>query len=207
MNELLSLALVYTVFIGALVSPGPDFLIVVRNALGHNMRAGIFTAAGIAAGLLIHMAYCLAGIGFVISQSVILFNLIKWAGAAYLVYVGIGALRSKGLPDLGNEKITQPADKTDRQAFANGFVTNLFNPKATLFFLALFTQMISPEIPLLLQAAFCGLCIVTAFTWFSLVSLIMNRPAVRRFYGHASKGIDRICGGFFIGLGAKLALA
>lgn len=198
--------LVYVVFLGALMSPGPDFLIVLRNTLGQSARTGIFTALGIACANAVHMTYCLAGIGLLIAHSIVLFNVIKWIGAGYLVYVGWHAVRSRGMTLGDGSPARAPAQKTDRQAFASGFITNLFNPKATLFFLALFTQMIDPAMPLGARLVFCGVCMLTAFSWFSLVSVVMGVPRVRTAYARASKGIDRVFGGFFIALGARLAL-
>lgn len=206
MESWAGIALVYTVFLGAMMSPGPDFLIVLRNSLGFSARAGIYTAAGIAAGLVIHVGYCVAGIGLLISQSILLFNLIKWLGAAYLIYMGVRALRSPGVA-LADTADASGAGKTARQAFANGFVVNLFNPKATMFFLALFSQMIDPATPVAVQAAFGAGCIATAFVWFSAVAMVMGIGRVRQGYARASRWIDRIFGAFFIGLGAKLALA
>jgi RhtB (resistance to homoserine/threonine) family protein len=201
------LLLAYLVNLGAVISPGPDFLIVLRNTLGQSARAGIFTALGITVALSVHMTYCLAGIGLLIAHSIILFNVIKWVGAAYLVYVGWQALQSKGMALDDSGPAVSSARKSDRQAFVSGFVTNLFNPKCTLFLLALFTQMIDPAMPLAVRAAFCGACMLTAFAWFSLVSVVMGVPRVRAAYARASRGIDRVFGGFFIALGAKLALA
>jgi RhtB (resistance to homoserine/threonine) family protein len=206
MHGLWGWILVYAVFLGALMSPGPDFLIVLRNSLGQSARAGVFTALGIAAANIIHMGYCLAGIGLLIAHSIILFNIIKWVGAAYLVWVGWQALRSKGMT-LDDKGVAAPMQKTMRQAFIGGFMTCVFNPKATLFFLALFTQMIDPSMPLAVRLAFCAVCLVTVFCWFSLVAIVMGVPRVRAAYARASRGIDRVFGGFFIALGAKLALA
>jgi RhtB (resistance to homoserine/threonine) family protein len=206
MHGFLGWILVYTVFVGALMSPGPDFLIVLRNSLGHNARAGVFTALGIAAANIVHMGYCLAGIGLLIAHSIILFNIIKWIGAAYLAYVGWRSLRSQGM-SLDNMGLPEGPRKSDKQAFFSGLMTCLFNPKATLFFLALFTQMVDPSMPLAVRLTFCGICLVTVFCWFSLVAIVMGVPRVRTAYAKASKGIDRIFGGFFIALGAKLALA
>ena len=191
------------------MSPGPDLLVTMRNSLGYSTRAGVFTALGIAAGLIIHMGYCVAVIGLLISQSVILFNLVKWIGASYLVYIGFHALRSQGT-GLHRDEILHDLhsrEKADKQAFANGFVTNLFNPKATMFFLALFSQMIDPGLPLGVTTAFCALCIVTAFIWFSAVSFVLSTSHARRAYARASRWIDRVFGVFFIGLALKLALA
>ena len=206
MQYLPNLIFIYLVLVGAMVSPGPDFLIVLRNSLGHSARAGIFTASGIALGNAFHMSYCLAGIGLLISHSLILFSVIKGVGALYLIYIGIGALRSRGVKAEEMGTGASPA-KSGRKAFANGLITNIFNPKCTLFFLALFSQMIDPKTPIFIQLVFCALCMVTAFCWFSLVALVMGVPAMRRRYARASRWLDRVFGGFFIALGARLALS
>ncbi len=209
MHSILSLLLVYAVFLGAMISPGPDLLISMRNALGYSARAGVFTALGIMIGNSIHISYCLAGIGLLISKSVILFNIIKWAGAAYLIYIGLASLRSPGM-SIDVNKVTENLHhkiKSDALAFRNGFVTNITNPKATMFFLALFSQMIDPSIPFGAQAALGAACVITSFFWFSGVALVMGHVRIRQAYSRASKWIDRIFGGFFIALGAKLAFA
>lgn len=128
------------------------------------------------------------------------------AGRGLLIYMGIRALRSPGVT-LTATADAPSAGKTAGQAFANGFVVNLFNPKATMFFLALFSQMIDPATPVAIQVAFGAGCIATAFVWFSAVATVMGVGRVRRVYARASKWTDRISGVFFIGLGAKLALA
>lgn len=207
MTDIAPLILTYIVFLAAMISPGPDFLIVLRNSLGYGAKAGIGTAAGIALALSVHVAYCLAGIGLLISQSIVLFTIVKWIGAAYLVYIGIGALRSKGMTiDEAALDKTGP-QKTVGSAFMEGIITNIFNPKATLFFLAMFTQMIDPATPVMAQAVFGGACMLTAFIWFSLVAAVMGIRPVRQAYARASKAIDRTLGVFFIGLAARLALA
>ncbi len=214
MNDGATIALALTVNLGAMVSPGPDFLIVLRNALEHGRRAGIYTAVGIATGLAVHMAYCIAGIALVISRSIMLFNIIKWVGAAYLVYVGWQALRSRGMDidamkrRIGTGGAPDMAMLSSRKAYGMGFFTNIFNPKATLFFLALWTQVIGPSsMPVAHQAILaCGVIMMGA-SWFSLVTLVMTMPAVRAQYARASKWVDRVTGGLFIALGLKLAVA
>ena len=88
----------------------------------------------------------------------------------------------------------------------NGFITNLFNPKATLLFLALFSQMIDPSIPLQYIVIFGAICMITSFLWFSGVSIIMGIQKIRRAYATASQNIDRVFGAIFIALGVKIAL-
>lgn len=204
-----NLLLTYIIYLGALASPGPDLLITLRNSLGYSTRAGIMTAAGIATALVIHFSYCIAGIGLLIAQSEPLLDAIKWIGAGYLVLVGLIALRSEGASlrkdDLTAE-LSRPK-KSDRQAFINGFITNLFNPKATLFFLALFSQIVASGVSTTLIISLSAVCLATAFSWFSLVSVIMGARAVRQAYSRASIWIDRVFGLFFITIALWLAFS
>src|SRR5262249_977644 len=89
--------LLVAVFGVALVSPGPDFVMVVKNSLVHGRRAGILTSLAFALGVVIQVSYTLLGLGAIIASSVMLFNIVKSIGAAYLIYLGIKALRSKGV--------------------------------------------------------------------------------------------------------------
>jgi RhtB (resistance to homoserine/threonine) family protein len=193
------------IFTLALASPGPDFVMAVRNSVMGSRRAGIFTAIGFGLGVAVHVSYCLAGLALVISQSVMLFNIIKWIGAAYLFWVGWHALRSNGYTqgdDAGKDKPAMSA----LQALRSGFITNLFNPKATLFFLALFTQILSPDIDMTAKAVYGLTCIVMTMIWFSIVATVLTTPRIRAAFLRASKWIDRTCGGLFIALGIKLAV-
>ena len=98
------LLLVMSIQILCLVSPGPDFFIVVRHAMQYSRKTGLYTAAGISAGLSVHIIYSILGLGYLISSSVALFTLIRYIGAAYLIYIGIKAIRSTGM---------KPADAAD----------------------------------------------------------------------------------------------
>lgn len=193
------------VFTVALASPGPDFVMAVRNSVMGSRKAGIFTAIGFGLGVAIHVAYCLAGLALVISQSVMLFNIIKWIGAAYLFYVGWQALKSKGYTPPEEGAVAAPA-MTPVQALRSGFITNLFNPKATLFFLALFTQILSPDIAMGAKIVYGLTCIVMTMIWFSIVATVLTTPKIRAAFLRASKWIDRVCGGLFVALGIKLAV-
>jgi threonine/homoserine/homoserine lactone efflux protein len=95
---------------------------------------------------------------------------------------------------------------TDLQALRSGFITNLFNPKATMFFLALFTQILNPEMPFWTSIIFGLTCVVMTATWFSIVATILTAPIIRARFMRYSKWIDRVCGGVLIALGIRLAL-
>jgi RhtB (resistance to homoserine/threonine) family protein len=200
--------LLVTVFAAALVSPGPDFVMSVKNSLVHGRRAGMLTALGFALGVLVHVAYTLLGIGALIASSVLLFNLVKYAGAAYLIYLGYKALRSQGVSVAAIEAGLNdvPGGKSDRSAVRDGFFTNLLNPKATLFFVALFMQIIRPEMSWAVKISFGLTCAVMVVGWFSAVAVVMTQPVIRRRYIAASKWIDRTLGVFLIAFGLRLAI-
>ncbi|MBJ7297359.1 MAG: LysE family translocator [Dolichospermum sp.] len=86
---------VFSIALIAIISPGPDFAITLRNSLLYSRQAGVYTAFGVGAGFIVHSTYSLIGIGTIISQSILLFNTLKWVGAAYLIYIGIKSLRAK----------------------------------------------------------------------------------------------------------------
>jgi RhtB (resistance to homoserine/threonine) family protein len=200
--------LLVTVFAAAVISPGPDFVMSVKNSLVHGRRAGMLTALGFALGVLVHLAYTLLGIGALIASSVLLFNLVKYAGAAYLIYLGYRALRSQGVSVAAVESGLDGAGgaKSDVSALRDGFLTNLLNPKATLFFVALFTQIIRPQMSWTVKISFGLTCAVMVLGWFTAVAVVMNQPVIRRRYLAASKWIDRTLGVFLIAFGLRLAI-
>lgn len=200
-------ALLTGIFIMALASPGPDFVIAIRNSILYSRKIGILTAIGFALGVFIHMLYTLFGLAVIISQSVILFNIIKYVGAAYLFYVGIRALRSQGFEE-NNARKPQKA-KTDmsvKKALWSGFLTNVLNPKATMFFMAVFSQFITPETPFSVQILYASTCVVMTGLWFSLVAVILTNHKIKARFLSYTKWIDRVCGCLLIALGIKLAL-
>ena len=193
------------IFSVALASPGPDFVMAVRNSIMHSRRAGIMTAIGFGLGVGVHVAYCLGGLAIVIAKSVLLFSILKYIGAAYLFYVGWQALKSSGFSADTIEESKLPP-MSDMTALRSGFITNLFNPKATMFFLALFTQIIDPAASFAIQSLYGLTCIMMTIIWFSIVATVLTAPAIRQRFLRISKWIDRVCGALFIALGVKLVL-
>ncbi|ABP78813.1 transporter, LysE family [Stutzerimonas stutzeri A1501] len=191
----------------AVASPGPDFAVVVRESVAQGRRAGSWTALGVGCGIFVHVAYSLLGIGLIVSQSIVLFNLVKWLAAAYLVYLGWRALRARPMNLEAIDGANAPVARSAWRAFVIGFVTNGLNPKATLFFLSLFTVVISPDTPLLVQAGY-GLYLAGATAlWFLLVAWLFSRGRVRAGFARLGHWFDRLTGAVLIGLGARLALS
>lgn len=202
--EFMTVALVHLL---AVASPGPDFAVVVRESVAQGRRAGSWTALGVGCGIFVHVAYSLLGIGLIVSQSIVLFNLFKWLAAAYLVYLGWRALRARPMSLEAIDGTNAPVARSAWRAFVIGFVTNGLNPKATLFFLSLFTVVISPDTPLLVQAGY-GLYLAGATAlWFLLVAWLFSRGRVRAGFARIGHWFDRLTGAVLIGLGARLALS
>lgn len=205
-TEFLTVALVHLL---AVASPGPDFAIVVRESVSNGRHAGLWTAIGVGCGILVHVSYCLLGIGLIVSQSIMLFNLLKYLAAAYLIYIGIRALRAKPADPLQAQQMLDalvPA-VTARSAFVRGFVTNGLNPKATLFFLSLFTLVISPQTPLLVQAGYGAYLAVATALWFCAVAVLFSHARVRSGFVRMGHWFDRMMGAVLVALGVKVALS
>lgn len=203
MYEFLGLMAVFSIMI---VSPGADFAIVVRQSIVHGRRSAIMTSFGIGASLLFHISYTILGLGLLVSKSLFLFGMLKWAGAAYLFYLGIKALRAPGVEAPG-DIVDDATEKniSDWRCFLMGFVTNALNPKPVLFFLSLFSALVSHETPALVQATY-GLFMATALiAWFVAVSTFFTMQSVRDRFVAWGRWFNRVTGLVFIGLGIKLA--
>ncbi|MHC1547437.1 LysE family transporter [Phyllobacterium sp. K27] len=203
MYEFLGLMAVFSIMI---VSPGADFAIVVRQSVVHGRRSAIMTSIGIGSSLLFHISYTVLGLGLLVSKSLLLFGLLKWAGAAYLVYLGIKALRAPAMeaPAGVVENVTQKRI-SDGRSFLLGFVTNALNPKAVLFFLSLFSALVSHETPVFIQAGYGVFMALALIAWFVAVSTFFTIQSVRDRFISWGKWFNRVTGMVFIGLGIKLA--
>ena len=202
-TEFLTVALVHLL---AVASPGPDFAIVLRESVRNGRHARIWTALGVGSGILLHVGYCLLGIGLIVSQSIVLFNLLKWLAAAYLIYIGIRALQARPA-DPASAELAPLTTRSPRAAFVRGFVTNGLNPKATLFFLSLFTLVISPQTPLLVQAGYGLYLALATALWFCAVALLFSQARVRRGFVRLGHWFDRLMGAVLVGLGIKVAFS
>lgn len=203
LSIILTIALVHFL---ALISPGPDFIMVTRNSLIYSRKTGIYTAIGLGLGILVHVTYSLIGIGFIIAQSVILFSLIKYLGATYLIYIGYKSLTSKSKSlDLQNN--THKNDISKFSAIKIGFLTNVTNPKATLFFLSLFTVIINPNTPLFVKL-FLGMEMSFATSlWFIFVVYLVSHHLIKSRLSKIQGTAEKFIGIVLIALGIKVALS
>lgn len=190
----------------AMISPGPDFVMVSRSSLVYSRKAGIFSALGLALGVLVHITYSLVGLAYIISKSIVLFSTLKYLGALYLLYIGYKSLRAKSNT---TKETSEKAIKelTPLAAMKTGFLTNAFNPKVTLFFLALFTQVIHQNTPLLIKLLYGLEMSLATFIWFTLVSLLLSHSKVKSRFNKIQHYIEKTTGAILIALGIKVALS
>ena len=191
----------------AVASPGPDFAIVLKQSLAHGRRTAIWTSLGVGTAILLHVTYSVLGLGLLLRSSVLWFSVAKYAGAAYIAWLGVQGLRAKprsAAVIAGEDAAPTP---TTHGAFATGFLTNALNPKVTLFFISLFVLVVSPATPKLIQAGYGLWMALATMGWFSLVSVVFTRDDVRRRFLRHGHWIDRALGVVFLAFAVSLALA
>lgn len=196
-GEFLTLALVHFL---AVIAPGPDFAVTVRQSIRFGRAIGMITAVGIGSGISLHVAYTLLGVGALLHTYPWLLTLTSLFGATYLAYLGTNLIRSQpqnlnaNLIDSVNLfKKVEPTPSWGK-SFSLGFLTNATNPKATLFFLAIFTTLVKPTTPLLVQGFYgIWMCSVNA-TWFMLVAALFTISRIRNTFLRMGHWLERLMG-------------
>lgn len=198
------------------IMPGPDSLLIMTRSATQGWRAGSAAALGIGAGTMVHIFAAALGLSALLATSATAFTVVKWIGAAYIVYVGIGMLRAKLRAEADDAADAESAARSAaqplayRKIFFQGFLTNVLNPKVALFFLAFVPQFISSDStskPLAFIVLGCifnfngmlwcnGLAVFTAFA----SARLKVKPLVALW-------LNRVTGGLFLALGLRLALA
>ncbi|WP_426358796.1 LysE family translocator [Pseudocolwellia sp. HL-MZ19] len=188
--EILSLAVIGLLIV---LSPGADFVLVLKNSINSGRRAGILTAFGISLAIGFHITYSMLGISYLISQNIVLFNVIKYAGAAYLIYIGIKSIitASNKVDEIEQSTCT----KMPLKYLIEGFLCNALNPKTMLFFISLFSQLVSPDSSSNSFALLYGLYIAILHgLWFCLVSIAFTSKALQKKLSNMKKRLSQLCG-------------
>jgi threonine/homoserine/homoserine lactone efflux protein len=195
------------------LTPGPDVLYIVSRGLRAGMRAGIVAGFGVTAGCFVHITAAAVGVSALMAASMTAFTVLKWAGAAYLLWVGVRMLRSKATaetPELAAFSADAAGRASMKRVFLGGFWTNALNPKVALFFLAFVPQFIAPDAPnkplafFLLGVLFNFNALFVNIGWAALAGWTARRVgAVQR----GMHWLERCAGLMFIGFGLKLALS
>ena len=200
LNEFLSVALVHIL---AVMSPGPDFAVVTKNSLVYSRKSGVLSALGIGLGILVHITYSVIGVAFILSNNPNLLTAIQYIGALYLIYLGYLSLTDKYHESIQSTKhITH--DIPPFEALKNGFITNITNPNATLFFLSIYTTLISEQTPLFIRTLYGLEMSVATFAWFCLVALVFSHPLIKNKISGAQYYIEKVMGIALIYLALKI---
>ncbi len=185
-----------------MISPGPDMVLVLRNTLLGGRFGGLLTSLGVLTGNLVHITYCVVGIGWIISQSILAFTALKYAAAGYLIYLGIMSFRSDAT-SLSTSTVTMR--RHNRTWFVQGFVNNILNPKGTLFYLGVFTIVITPDtaVGTTIVLILTMIAVSTSFWLFFVYTL--DHPIIRNFIDRSQRVVTRVFGVLLVFLGLRVA--
>ncbi|WDE11716.1 LysE family transporter [Thalassomonas haliotis] len=207
MDLFTGLLLITSIHLLAAASPGPDFVLVSQQTLRHGKKTGLLISLGITLGLSIHIVYSAFGLAAVIANSAMALWAIKILGGGYLLYLGYQGLKSKAQPQSATDTQPEPEQSTrpgSAKSIGSGFLCNALNPKAPVYFVSLFTLVLSPDMPLYQIAVYGVWMMVIQLGWFSSVVLLLSRPKVNAGFQRFGHWIDRVLGGAMIALGLKL---
>lgn len=226
--------LITSVHLLAAASPGPDFVLVSQQTLAKGRRTGLICSLGITLGLSVHIIYSVLGLATVIAHSQPLLTAIKWLGGGYLIYLGWQGIQAKPkkpaeLTTTENTSVDVSQTKNGAALSTNsassknlskksasihpestvatlrrGFFCNVFNPKAPVYFVAIFTLVLSPNLPLWQLAIYGVWMMVLQMAWFSTVVMLLSIPAIHRRFQRFEHWIDRVLGSAMIVLGLNL---
>ena len=189
------------------ITPGNDMLFVITRSLSYGTKAGIFAALGIGVGCFVHIFASVIGLSLIIRQSEFLFNLIRYAGAAYLIYIGIRSFLEKPSTMLVNQ--AQVKKDSSLKTLRQGAITNVLNPKVSLFFLAFLPQFVDN------QAEDVTTQILVLGLWFNVSGTVVNILIALLFSKIVSrlskfqqfwKWQNKVSGAVLVGLGLQIAL-
>lgn len=204
--------------IAGLLSPGPNFLLISGRALSSGVRPALATAMGVTAGSLTHAVFGIAGFGALLRSSSGLFTAAKLIGATYLIWIGLkslrGAVRAKraaravatGVGDVDPGHAVGPTVGPRRSAL-DGYLTQMSNPKSTLFFLALFTTVVPAETTVLEATAVVATVVLLALIGYALIALLFSRPVLQRSYRRVGYVFDAVFGMLMTALGVRIAVS
>ncbi len=205
MDYLPQLATLCAIILLACASPGPDFVAVTSQAL-HDRRAGIFVGLGIACAVTLWATLAILGFGLLIQEMFWLYEAIRWAGAAYLTYLGArmlwGALRA---PAADGATHGAAASASLAGAWRRGFVVGLTNPKTATFFATLFVTLLPVGAPAWVYGVVVGLVGAITALWLGLLAAFFSVGRVRAAYARLRRPVDALMGAALVCLGVRMA--
>ncbi|PIE44066.1 MAG: MFS transporter [Gammaproteobacteria bacterium] len=196
--------LITTVHLLAAASPGSDFVLVSQHTLKYGRKAGLWCSLGIALGLSVHIIYSVLGLATVVANSTTLLWWIKLLGGCYLIYLGFTGLRSKSRPVTMQANRNHSVNLSVKKSLSMGFACNVLNPKAPIYFIAVFTVVLSPDLPWYQLAIYGVWMMILQWCWFAFVTALLSLPILNQRFQVIGHWIDRAFGAAMIVLGIKV---
>jgi RhtB (resistance to homoserine/threonine) family protein len=188
------------------MSPGPDFFLVTKNSLGYGRKIGVASALGIATALMVHATYTILGLAVIIQRMYYLFALIQLLGAAYLAYLGInslcGSFQAKKM-EINQVERSLPR-KSFMSGFMNGFLCNILNPKAFVFFLSIFSQFMTPGTSRRLEWIYGFEVVLAVGCWFIILAVLISLPVFAELYQKSRVWLERFFGAVLLFFAIKV---
>ncbi len=191
---------VFSIFIPALMLPGPDFVAVVRSSMTRGTSAGLMTTLGVSLGLGLYACLSLLGLSALLVEYQWLAWTVRVLGGSYLIYLGLRLLLARSQPVNLAATTAQPTGN----ALMFGFLVTLTNPKAIVLFASVFATAVTPQTPAWLMAVMILLVVAASLTWYAIVSLFMSSAPVMRRFKNAQHWIERAAGVCFLGIGGRI---
>lgn len=194
----------------ALVSPGPDFFFVSQTAASRSRKDAMMGVVGITLGVAVWAAVALMGLHLILQKMAWLHDIITIGGGLYLCWMGWQLLKSArakksvGETDIAEAAVTLPAGG---RTFMRGFLTNLSNPKAVIYFGSVFSLFVGDSVSSAARGGLFIMIVAETFAWFSIVALVFALPKMRRGYQRLAKWIDGVAGVVFTGFGIGLIIS
>jgi len=195
---------VSTIAIFMAVLPGADFVMVTRTSIYNGRLAGLYMSLGMCISVSIHASYSIAGLAVVIANSAWLFSTIKYLGAAYLVYIAWQLLTTQ--ESLNSDQNALMTEISPFIALRLGFTCNILNPKTSIFFLSIFTQVVSVDTPLIMQISYGVIIMLAHFIWYSGIALLLSHPQILPRFNRQKQKIDKVAGFVLMLIAIKLLL-
>lgn len=187
------------------MSPGPDFILVTRYSTEGSRRLGMLAAVGIMLGLAFHVTYVLAGLSALLYESKAIYLIIKYLGAAYLAYLGIKILLSTKNLSL-DTKQSEKKEVRGFEAFRAGLICNLLNPKAGIFMISLFSQVMTPDMPLWTRGALGLELLLVVLVWYFGLAIFLTNEKIHRCLQKIQKPFNYCMGIFLLFFSLRIAL-
>ena len=197
MENIILIGTILGIHVLAWLAPGPLFVLIMRNSLMYSRKTGVWTAAGIAVGNLLHISYSVAAVTLLVATSDVVLTVLKLTGAGYLAYLGVKTVVAKS-STVTSEATGERGDITPLAAFKTGFLTNFLNPNASLFFASIFATLISSNAPFWVVGILWIVMPLNSSISASVLSVFFTYPAVKTVYARYERIANFVLGGALV---------